>query len=99
MNEKAFSTENAKNPVADFLLFKKKTIIDVSKNTNNSVGKIIGRLVVQKQFCDQKLLQKTVCDRKASDTKKANDQNCVKIKRVYEQKDIVFRNSLSKNSF
>ena len=72
--EKSF----AKKPVAEVFLLKKKTIIGVSVNKNNSVEKIIGRLVVQKQVCDQKLLQRTVCGRKASDTENVNDRICVK---------------------
>ena len=79
-------------------LSKKKTIIGVSINNNNSVGTIIGQLVVQKQVCDQKFHQKTVCGRKAFDSEKVNDQNCVNTKRVYDRKEnIAFRNSLSKN--
>ena len=90
MLEKAFSTENAKKLVADFFLLKKKAIIDVSINNNNSVGKILERLAVQKQVCDQRLPQKTVCGRKASATKEVNDQTCVKIKRDYDRKKTLF---------
>ena len=71
-------------------LLKKKTIIGVSVNKNNSVEKIIGWLVVQKQVCDQKLLQRTVCDRKASDTENVNDRNCVKTNSFYRKKKQLF---------
>ena len=62
MLEKAFSTKNAKNFVAETFSLKKKTITGVSINNNNGAGKIFGQLVSQKQVCDQKRLQKLVCD-------------------------------------
>ena len=45
----------------------------------------------------KKLLQKTVCDRNSFDTEIINNRSCVKTKRVYDRKNIVFCNSLSKN--
>ena len=44
-------------------------------NKNKSVEKIIGRLFVKKKVCDQKLLQKTIRDRKAFDPEKFHYQN------------------------
>ena len=55
-------------------------------NNNSSAGKIIGQLDNRKQVCDQKLLQKLVCDRKASDTENVKDRNCV-IEGLFEDKD------------
>ena len=58
------------NSVAEISLINKMTIIGISINENDSFEKIIGRLVVQKRVCDQKLLQKTVCARTVFDTEK-----------------------------
>ena len=85
----------SKKRVAEIFMLKKKTIIGVSINKNSSVEKIIGRLVVQKRVCGQKLLQKVVGYRNVFDTEKLNN-------RTGEDKEfmtinIVFRNSLSKN--
>ena len=84
------SIENcfAKKPVAGIFLVEKKTIIGVSINKNNSVEKIIDRLVVKRLVSEQKPFQKMFRDRKAFDTEKVNYQNFFKTKRVY---DIVFR--------
>ena len=57
----------------------------------------MGGLVVQKRVCDKKTFQKTVCDRNSFGTEIINNRSCVKTKRVYDRKNIVFSNSLSKN--
>ena len=53
---------------AEIFLLMEKTIIGVSINKNNSVEKIIGRLVVQKPVSDEKFIQEPIYDRKASGT-------------------------------
>ena len=78
------------NSVAEISLINKMTIISVSINENDSVEKIIGRLVVQKRVCDQKLLQKTVCARTVFDTEKVKTE-CVSRRRGFmTEKNIFF---------
>ena len=76
-----------KKHVAEIFLLMKKTTIGVSLSKNKSVDKIVGQLVVQKRVCDQKLLQKTVYDRKTFDAEEVIDKYCAMTKRVCGQKN------------
>ena len=66
-------------------------------NKNNSVEKIFGQLVAQKQVCDQQHLKKAVCDRKASDTEKVMIEVVSRQREFDRKKNVFFCNSLSKN--